>query len=70
MVSLLVCPALHMYIRYPMNKEKKILKLLQVDAVESPQFSFFVGQGDMQHAGYGRMIIWLAVSHRFESSDL
>lgn len=51
MISLLVCLTSHTYKNYPMSKNKKILRLVQKEEVESPAFSVLVSLRYSQHEG-------------------
>lgn len=51
--SLFVFLAWHTYVNYPMSKKKKISKLLQMDDVETFQFSVFDGHEYWQHVNCG-----------------
>lgn len=53
-LSLLVCSTWHEYVDDPMSENKKVSNLPQVEEIQIPQFSVFLGNGYLLHTECGR----------------
>ena len=51
--SLHVCPGSHRYVFYHESRRRLLAEILEMEEIQIPKFSLFIGHGYLQHAGVG-----------------
>lgn len=51
-IYLLICPAWHIHLQYPMSEKMKLAKLLHLEEVRIPVYPVFILHGCLQHGSW------------------